>query len=503
MGLKASSDRLARRIVSTARQWPQNRRGAVALMFALLAPLLILCMFGAIDVTSMNNSRNQLQQATDTAALAVSATDSENPNTTETQLKTLAANMLQANYQGGAPTLVSFSVCTPVQTTDCSKVNGSPTVTNTVSMTTSTKGTCWVPVMLPGVCTGGGQTAPVYASNTTNIGFAANIQMNMLLDVSGSMIVGATTNDVNLISTWVTKNWSQVHYSGDSSQSQPCAFACHDEGPTPGATTPADVQTGLTNAHSAGATTRYDVMTSAASALIDHIQQEVTSGPQAQALSKNTYGFNVYSLSDQLVAPTAAYTNTTYAGAKTAIANVKLGVDTHMNEYLPTFVSDIGAGGTGNSSASPLKFVILVTDGVESDFYKDFYSGGNGAVGCNNSSNLSADTAWSYYTFTGCYASPINTAYCTQLKNNGVVLAVLETPYVPLTGQDPNEQLYELFVRHNIYPNGPNGPSAVSTALQSCASTGYYYQASNSSQISSGFTSLTDKFLASTAYVKQ
>ena len=28
-----------------------------------------------------------------------------------------------------------------------------------------------------------------------------------------------------------------------------------------------------------------------------------------------------------------------------------------------------------------------------------------------------------------------------------VVLAVLETPYVPLTGQDPNEQLYELFVR--------------------------------------------------------
>ena len=82
-------------------------------------------------------------------------------------------------------------------------------------------------------------------------------------------------------------------------------------------------------------------------------------------------------------------------------------------------------------------------------------------------------------------------------------MSALETPYVPLTGQDPNEQLYELFVRHNIYPGGPNGPSAVSTALQSCASTGYYYQASNSSQISSGFTSLTDKFLASTAYVKQ
>ena len=108
-----------------------------------------------------------------------------------------------------------------------------------------------------------------------------------------------------------------------------------------------------------------------------------------------------------------------------------------MNEYLPTFVTDIGAGGTGNNATSPLKFVILVTDGVESDFYKDFYSGGNGAVGCNNNPNLSADPAWSYYTFTGCYASPINTTYCSQLKANGVVLAVLETPYVPLTGQGP------------------------------------------------------------------
>ena len=497
-------DRLSGRIVSAVRQAPRNRRGAVALMFALLAPLLILCMFGAIDVTSMNNTRTQLQAATDTAALAVSSTDSENPNTTEATMKSLAASMLAANFKGATtPTLTSFSLCTPVQTTDCATVNGNPTVTNTVSMTTSVKGSCWVPVVLPGVCTGGGQTAPVFVSNTTNIGFAANIQMNMLLDVSGSMIVGATTNDVNLISTWVGNNWSQVHYSGDSSQSKPCAFACHDEGPTPGNTTPADVQTGLTNAHAAGATTRYDVMTSAASALIDHIQAEVTSGPQAQALSKNTYAFNIYSLSDNLVAPTAAYTNTSYSGAKTAISNVKLGVDTHMNEYLPTFVTDIGAGGTGNNATSPLKFVILVTDGVESDFYKDFYSGGNGAVGCNNNPNLSADPAWSYYTFTGCYASPINTTYCSQLKANGVVLAVLETPYVPLTGQDPNEQLYELFVRHNIYPNGPNAPSAVSTALQSCATTGYYYQASSSAAISSGFTSLTDKFLASTAYVKQ
>ena len=192
-------------------------------------------MFGAIDVTSMNNTRTQLQAATDTAALAISSTDSENPNTTEATMKALAASMLAANFKGATtPTLTSFSLCTPVQTTDCATVNGNPTVTNTVSMTTSVKGSCWVPVVLPGVCTGGGQTAPVYVSNTTNIGFAANIQMNMLLDVSGSMIVGATTNDVNLISTWVGKNWSQVHYSGDSNQSQALRLRLPRRGPDAG-----------------------------------------------------------------------------------------------------------------------------------------------------------------------------------------------------------------------------------------------------------------------------
>ena len=92
------------------------------------------------------------------------------------------------------------------------------------------------------------------------------------------------------------------------------------------------------------------------------------------------------------------------------------------------------------------------------------------------------------------------------MKNNGVVVAVLETPYVPLTGQDPAEQyLYETWVRHTIYPGGPNTASTVSAALQACASPGYYYQASSSdpTTISSGFVTLTDKYIASSAYIRQ
>ena len=89
------------------------------------------------------------------------------------------------------------------------------------------------------------------------------------------------------------------------------------------------------------------------------------------------------------------------------------------------------------------------------------------------------------------------------MKNNGVILAVLETPYVPLTGQDPNVAPYEKTVRKVIYPGGPASPSVVSAALAACASPGYYFQAVNSAQIASGFVALTDEFLSRSAVIAQ
>ena len=80
---------------------------------------------------------------------------------------------------------------------------------------------------------------------------------------------------------------------------------------------------------------------------------------------------------------------------------------------------------------------------------------------------------------------------------------MLETPYVPLTGQDPKYAPYETSVRHVIYPYGPNTASVVSAALQACASAGYYYQANSSSDIATGFAALTDKFIANSAAIAQ
>ena len=514
-----ASDRLLDRALRLARRSRADQRGVIAIMFALLAPVLMLCMIGAIDLTSIQETKQRLQDSTDSAALAVSATAAKNPNTSETTLRSIALGYLQANFVNGAPSITAFSVCTPVQTTDCPTVNGQTNVTNSVSMTTSVSAPCWLPFVMPGVCNSNEQSMPMYASNTTNIGFAANVQINVLMDVSGSMIVGSTASDVTKVENWnnVAANWATVHYSGDSSQSTPCAFACHDQGPsssgvngptTSGSAT-SDMQMGETNAHSAGATTRLDVMLSSVGQTITAEQGDITNSPQ---LAKNSYYFNIYTIADTVNNIYTATTADDWTDPVKALNNVYVGLDTHLNEQLPNFASTIGVNGSGNTKATPLKFVVLVTDGLESDFYSDFYSCGGYASdtawqvpGYYGSGSVSPQ--WYGYYATGCFAAPMSTAACTTMKNNGVVLAVLETPYVPLTGQDPSEQyLYETFVRHTIYPNGPNSSSTVSAQLSACAtSPQYYYQANttDSTAIAKGLAQLINTFLASTAYIKQ
>jgi hypothetical protein len=207
--------------------------------------------------------------------------------------------------------------------------------------------------------------------------------------------------------------------------------------------------------------------------------------------------FNVMSFDTSLHSWGTANT-TSYASAQSAVSAVTPGLDTHMSTVLNQLVTSVGSSGNGTSAATPLKFLILVTDGLQSDR--------NNNWGCQS---WGYDSAWNWPTranrnqtvcFNG-YATTISQSTCTQFKNNGVVLAVLETPYVPLTGQSPNIAPYERTVRHVIYPNGPNSQSAVSTALQGCASPGYYYQATDDSQISTGFATLTDKFIANSAYI--
>jgi len=455
------------------------RGGQVAIIFALVLPILAILIAGGIDASFAVNARTQLQDASDEASLAASIAAAQNPNATVAQLKTIANNALIANFHGSNPTISEFHVCAPVQN-DCSASDG-PMQMGTVKLVAAAPTTCLYASLMPSFCVGGA-TQTVGSDSVTTIRFGKTVQLNIVMDGSASMIVGATTGDVTTISNWVGAHWNQVE-PGDpkpyAHANPPCAFACHDVG---NSTTPADINTGLTNAHASGATTRFDVMVAAAKQLINHVQAIATGNTLNRS---NTYLFNVMSF-DTTLHSYGATNIPTYAAALTAVGQVTPGLDTYVNNAMNTLATQVGSNGTGSSNLSPLKFVILVSDGLQSDRNLDW----------QNCTAHVWSSLWNFSQCQGGFAAPLSTAACTQMKNNGVILGVLETPYVPLTGQDPNETPYESNVRGTIFPGGPSTPSVVSAALLACASPGYYFQAVNSSDIATGFLALTDQFLA-------
>lgn len=508
------------------RRFARHQAGNVYITFAIVAPLLLVLIGAGIDYSYAENSKRMLQDATDAATLAVSAAVAQNPNTTLAALQATAQTVLNADYTGGAPTITDFHVCAPVQN-DCTAKSGAMTM-NTVLVATQGQAPCTLGALLPMVCTANnGAAQNLSAQTTTVIGFGATMQLNLVMDTSASMIVGATPNDVTLIANWMSysttqtqttktcnryggncktttttvttyPNWNAMEpndpgpaFSGDNPQ---CAFACHDVG---GSTTSTDIQTGLTNAHTAGATTRFDVMTAAAKALLDHVNTETQS---STVLAKNTYVFNLYSFDTTL--HTWGSSNMSYSTAKNTITTIVPGLDTYIDNAMSTLATKIGSNGNGSSVSSPLKFVMLVTDGLQSDRDNNWGCTWVNSTAWGTLKNDYGQTVQTCKPGSG-FDNPMNTANCTTMKNHGIVLAVLETPYVSLQGEDQHVMPYERTVQATIYPNGPNTASAVSTALQACATPGYYFQATNASDIATGFISLTDKFLSQMSYISK
>jgi len=526
------------------RSFAGDRRGNVLIMFALTLPFLLTLVGGVINFSYGEDAKVALQDATDAATLAVSAEVVKNPNDTEATLQQLAQSSLNANFtmQGATtvPTITNFHVCAPVQN-DCNN-KGVTMANDTVAMDTTATAPC-IPMPLPTIyCTSGNPPKQTVNGTTTAvIGFGATMQLNIVMDTSASMIVGATTTDVTDITNWMSAtttvrevcdssrrtktcvhwgNWNAMKPSdqvADYPQSggapsfpgdnPPCAFACHDVG---GSTTSSDIQTGLSNAHASGATTRFDVMISAANQLISNIQSLLANNSN---LAKNTYIVNIFGFDDsihQYGTSNMPCSAASCSGVTNAISSVVPGLDTYLNSAMDSFSAAtgtyaIGANGNGSSTGSPLKFMILVTDGLQSDRNNNWstsycpsgYSGPTKGFDSNwNYSNQSGFTTY----YCG-FDTSISQSDCTKLKNEGVVLAVLETPYVPLTGQSPQVQPYEQTVRHTIYPGGASGASVISQALQSCATTGYYFQANSPSDISTGFTNLTTKFIQQHSYL--
>lgn len=90
---------------------------------------------------------------------------------------------------------------------------------------------------------------------------------------------------------------------------------------------------------------------------------------------------------------------------------------------------------------------------------------------------------------------PIPTAQCTEIKNRGIRIAVLNTEYLPESASDS-------WSISNVRTPYLSPTDTVSPALVSCASPGLYYQVTTDSDVSAALTALFQKAV-STAHLTQ
>lgn len=214
-----------------------------------------------------------------------------------------------------------------------------------------------------------------------------------------------------------------------------CAFACHD--PEGGQTI-----SNLRVAQNLGVLTRLDVLKSAVGTMIGRIA--ATQGP------RDAYRVAIDTFDDTPVRAVPITAN--LASAQQFIQNYRLGGNTSFSGAMPLFNGDVGAQGDGFST--PKKFAIIVTDGVQ---------GRRDRVGGFH---------------------PFDARLCDQLKGQGVTVMVLNTKYIPM----PTEAAYQqtvMPIQNQLEP-----------ALMACASTGYYFSATDQADIDLAFNRIFDAIQA-------
>ncbi len=265
----------------------------------------------------------------------------------------------------------------------------------------------------------------------------------MLLDNSPSMGIAATTSEIKRMKE-LTK----------AATGRACAFACHvGYYDNKGNFIDRKDQT-YEIAKANKITLRIDVVAKAAKALIDKIVATASLSDQYRVA---TYSFGSFALKtgariEKVSALTVDMTRA--ANATKDVTLMTTDHDWYNDNALTNFevaLTEIGKeitgdGGDGTSAALSEKVVYFVTDGMG-----DYKPTGK----CGGSPEGSS----------GRCLAPINTTYCTNLKNRNIKIAVLYTTYIPLDGDGTWDGLIKNKFADKISP-----------ALKECASPDLFFE---------------------------
>jgi Flp pilus assembly protein TadG len=422
-----------------------DRRGNVAMIFAL-AILPVMTVVGcAVDYARANQLKSKLQAAADSASVGSIA-------------KTSAAFVAAGTMTTDGTISAGVTDATKIFNGNMSGVTGytlnsvTPTVTKSgTSITSVVNFSADIPTSFMGVV--GKTSLTVTGTSTSTANIPQYIDFYLLLDNSPSMGVGATPTDVT----------TMVNHTSDK-----CAFACHDLN---------NSNNYYNLAKSLGVTTRIDVLRQATQNLMTTAQSTQTYSTQFRMAiydfggSSDTQGLrSLFSLSSNL------------SSAGTAAGNIDLMTvngqndnndqDTGFSAIMPAIDNGITTPGNG-TAGSPLKYLFFVSDGVADEY---------------NPNNCIKST-----TSSGRCQSPLDPTLCDNMKKRGVKIAVLYTTYLQL----PTNSWYMTWIDpFNPGPWGPSPNSQIAQNMQACASPGFYFEVSPTQGISQAMNTLFQKAVA-------
>lgn len=428
-----------RAVLDLARSFVCDRRGNIAITFAILSVPIVVSVGAAVDYSLANRTKAVLDSYADAAALSVVNINAMSMTASVAQTSAVKFFKAQsANLKRGSVGTVTATV------TDTS--NGRAAV---VSYTAS------VPTTLANVA--GIHQINIAGQATANSALPTYMDFYMLLDNTPSMGVGATTNDIT----------TMVDNTSDQ-----CAFACHQLDASP------NDYYGL--AKSLGVTMRIDVVRSATQQLMDTANSSQVVSNQFRA---GVYTFGAKAESMGLTKVASLSSNLSHVKSQASAVdlmtvpyqNYASDTDTNFDTILTAMDKEIATPGDGSTPGKPEKVLFFVSDGVQdaatSSCLKTTVQGQDPQTGTK---------------YTRCQA-PLNTATCTTLKNRGIKIAVLYTTYLAL----PTNGWYMSWIDpFNKGPYGPSPNSEIAKNMESCASDGLYFEVSPTQGISDAMTAL-------------
>ena len=403
-----------------SRIWSE-RRGNVPILFAMaLVPMLGLLGL-AVDYSLAMRAKTALDASTDAAVLAAATEASQIIQSQSTPYYDATPTAIYYGTVAGQNVFAANSamvktVNTPTLNLSLQRPNSGLIITATGSYSAQYPTAFGKMFGRSSLAVGGNAASSLNLPKYMNI-FVAT-------DISQSMGIAATQTDMDALSRLTNG----------------CVFGCH-------VALSNQSQTYEDIAHKNNVTLRIDVIKQAIGNMIS----------SAQSLSNNnspTINIGLYTLQERISADSANYYNiltvptTNYASLTKLASAMDLGNNDNggtgdsdfANSVNMFATNEVGTSGDGSSGSSKQNFVFLMTDGVQD-------VKGN----CTD----------------GHCTQAFDPQLCAALKGKGATVGVIYTTYVPF----PNEQTY----MDLVYPfQGQIAPN-----LKSCATPGWYYEASD------------------------